>query len=73
MKTGLSVEVAVPARHAPGLLTTAAYAAAALGVLVGPGLTLRLVPPEFPAWAAVGLIAGQLALLGLVVLVARAR
>ncbi|MEU4806873.1 hypothetical protein [Actinosynnema sp. NPDC023587] len=71
VKTGFSVEVAVPARHTARLLTTAAHAAAAVGVLVGPGLTLRLVPPDFPAWAVVGLIAGQLCLLGLVALIAR--
>ncbi len=70
-KTGLTVEVAVPAGHTPRLLTTAAYALAALGALVGPGLTLRLVPPDFPAWAVIGLVAGQLILLGLVVLIAR--
>ncbi|MEU6151605.1 hypothetical protein ABZ816_16565 [Actinosynnema sp. NPDC047251] len=72
-KTGFSVEVAVPAAHTSRLLTVAGYATAAVGVLVGPGLTLRLVPPEFPVWAVVGLIAGQLALLGLVVLITRAQ
>ncbi|MBB5954102.1 hypothetical protein FHS29_000672 [Saccharothrix tamanrassetensis] len=60
------VEVAVPSSQAPRLLTTVAYALVLLGALFGPVFTLRAVPVDFPPWATISLIAGQIGLLGLV-------
>ncbi|MFI9812188.1 hypothetical protein [Saccharothrix variisporea] len=70
-KTGLRVEVAVPPGQAPRLLTAAGYAVVSVGVLVGPALTVRAVPADFPVWATLGLVAGQIGLLGLVALAVR--
>jgi hypothetical protein len=70
-KSGLRVEVAVPSSQAPRLLDAAVLAMVMAGVLVGPVLTLRAVPPDFPVWATVGLVAGQIGLLGLVALIVR--
>jgi hypothetical protein len=70
-KSGLKVEVAVPSSQAPRLLHAAVLALVVSGALLGPVLTLRAVPPDFPAWAAVGLVAGQTGLLGLVAMIAR--
>ena len=70
-KSGLKVEVAVPSSQAPRLLHAAVLALVMSGVVLGPVLTLRAVPPDFPVWATVGLIAGQIGLFGLVALTVR--
>ncbi|MEU4766747.1 hypothetical protein AB0H12_26165 [Actinosynnema sp. NPDC023794] len=70
-KSGLKVEVAVPSSQAPRLLHAAVLALVMSGVILGPVLTLRAVPVDFPVWATVGLVAGQIGLFGLVAMVAR--
>ncbi|GAB2964665.1 hypothetical protein [Saccharothrix stipae] len=70
-KSGLKVEVAVPSNQAPRLLHAAVLALVMSGVILGPVLTLRAVPVDFPVWATVGLIAGQIGLFGLVAMIAR--
>lgn len=72
-KSGLSVEVAVPAAHTSRLLDAVIVVLAAAGAVVCPVLTLRMVPPDFPTWAAVALVAGQIGLLGVLALIARRR
>ncbi|WP_433273230.1 hypothetical protein ACQPZF_18495 [Actinosynnema sp. CS-041913] len=70
-KSGLKVEVAVPSSQAPRLLATAVHVVVMIGVVLCPALTLRVIPPDFPTWATVAVIAGQIGLLGLVALVVR--
>jgi hypothetical protein len=70
-KSGLKVEVAVPSDQAPRLLHAAVLALVMTGVVFCPVLTLKGVPVDFPVWATVGLIAGQIGLLGLIALTAR--
>lgn len=70
-KSGLRVEVAVPSGQAPRLLNSAVLAMVMVGVVIGPVATLRAVPVDFPVWATVGLVAGQIGLLGLIALIAR--
>ncbi|MGM1059189.1 hypothetical protein [Saccharothrix sp. Mg75] len=70
-KAGLRVEVAVPSAQAPRLLTTAVLALVLIGAVVCPALTLRGVPVDFPVWAAVGLVGGQIGLFVLVALIVR--
>lgn len=65
-KSGLKVEVAVPSSQAPRMLDAAVLALVLSGVVVSPVLTLRGVPVDFPVWATVGLVAGQIGLLGLI-------
>lgn len=70
-KSGLKVEVAVPSSQAPRLLNAALLALVVSGVLLGPVFTLRAVPVDFPVWATVGLVAGQIGLLGLIAMTVR--
>lgn len=70
-KSGLKVEVTVPSNQAPRLLNTAVLALVMIGVIVCPVLTLKGVPVDFPVWATVGVVAGQIGLLGLIALTVR--
>ena len=70
-KSGLRVEVAVPSSQAPRLLTTAVLALVLIGAVLCPALTLGGVPADFPVWAAVGLVGGQIGLFALVALIVR--
>ncbi|QQQ79013.1 hypothetical protein IOD16_11620 [Saccharothrix sp. 6-C] len=72
-KSGFLVEATVPAAHTSRLLDAVVVALAAAGAVVCPVLTVRAVPPDFPTWAAVALVAGQIGLLGVLALVARRR
>lgn len=62
----LKAEAAVPASQTHRLLTTILDTLVVLGAVLGPTLTLQVVPATFPTWAAAGTIAGQLAMLALV-------
>lgn len=45
-KQSTKAEVVVPGVHAPGMLQMATFAVCAIGVVIGPVLTLRTVPLE---------------------------
>ncbi|MFC3447803.1 hypothetical protein [Amycolatopsis speibonae] len=62
----LKAEAAVPASQTHRLLTTVLDTLVVLGAVLGPPLTLQVVPAALPTWATAGTIAGQLAMLALV-------
>ncbi|WP_181775361.1 hypothetical protein [Amycolatopsis pittospori] len=62
----LKAEAAVPASQTHRLLTTILDTLVVFGAVLGPALTLQVVPATFPTWATAGTIAGQLAMLALV-------
>ncbi len=64
--TELKAEAAVPATETRRLLATILNTLLVLGAVLGPALTLQVVPAAFPVWATAGTIAGQLAMLVLV-------
>ncbi|MDR6594922.1 hypothetical protein J2S66_003306 [Saccharothrix longispora] len=67
-KTCFEAEVVVPPGHAGPLLQVIVLLGVLVGAVLGPVLTLRGVPVDFPVWATVSVILGQCGLLGLVVL-----
>ncbi|WP_410659642.1 hypothetical protein [Amycolatopsis sp. lyj-112] len=62
----LKAEAAVPASQTRRLLTTILDTLVVFGAVLGPALTLQVVPATFPTWATAGIIAGQLTMLALV-------
>ena len=62
----LKAEAAVPASQTRRLLVTILDTLVVFGAVLGPALTLQVVPAAFPTWATAGTIAGQLAMLALV-------
>ncbi|MCR6484671.1 hypothetical protein M8542_17735 [Amycolatopsis sp. OK19-0408] len=68
--SAVTAEVAVPPGQTRRLLGTVLDVLVVLGAVLGPALTLKAAAAGLPAWVAGGAIAGQLALLVLVALVA---
>ncbi|MFD9895411.1 hypothetical protein ACFWY9_39225 [Amycolatopsis sp. NPDC059027] len=64
----VKAEMAVPSSQTRRLLVTILDALVVLGAVLGPVLTLEVVPATFPTWATAGTIGGQLAMLAFVAL-----
>ncbi|MBE1463126.1 hypothetical protein [Kibdelosporangium phytohabitans] len=56
------MDVSMPARYSRQLLDVFILALAIAGAIIGPVLTLRAMPPDFPAWAVTTLIAFEVVL-----------
>ncbi|MEU4519811.1 hypothetical protein AB0F52_13965 [Amycolatopsis sp. NPDC024027] len=66
----VKAEMAVPSSQTHRLLTTVLDVLVVLGAVLGPTLTLKTASAALPTWATAGTIAGQLALLAVVGVIA---
>jgi hypothetical protein len=66
----VKAEMAVPSSQTRRLLTTVLDVLVVLGAVLGPGLTAKAAPAGLPTWVPAGTIAGQLALLTVVAVLA---
>ncbi|ADJ43722.1 hypothetical protein AMES_1898 [Amycolatopsis mediterranei S699] len=66
----VKAEMAVPSSQTRRLLTTVLDVLVVLGAVLGPALTLKAASAGLPTWATAGTIAGQLALLTTVAVIA---
>ncbi|MEA5363907.1 hypothetical protein VA596_30545 [Amycolatopsis sp., V23-08] len=66
----VKAELAVPSSQARRLLTTVLDVLVVLGAVLGPTLTVKAAPAALPTWVTAGTIAGQLAVLTLVAVLA---